>query len=371
MVDCIVVGAGPAGSTAAYHLAKRGRSVLVLEKDALPRYKPCCGGVSPAIAQWFDFDFSPVISARVDTIRYTWKLRDPVNAALKTKEPFWMVQRDEFDHFLVQQAQAQGAEVRQGTEVKKIEFQGDRWQVYTNSNPVAAPYLIAADGTKGPMAALLGFKSRKQQMAAALELAHGINGKAPVQFEFGLVKDGSIWNFPKANGASVGMSTFRGNNTPNFSKLLAEYVKLAELNVGEIHPQLHPMCFWEGEQTLHTQNALLTGDAAGIADPMTAEGIRPAMLSAVKAAEAIDAALGGDSEALARYTEAMNADWGHEMQWAQRLAGVFYRIPGIAYRVAVKQPIASEKMGQIMCGDLRYSDVVSIAVKKLSGGLLG
>ncbi|HCF26545.1 MAG TPA: dehydrogenase, partial [Cyanobacteria bacterium UBA11049] len=43
---------------AAYHLAKRGRSVLVLEKESLPRYKPCGGGVSPMIAKWFDFDFS-------------------------------------------------------------------------------------------------------------------------------------------------------------------------------------------------------------------------------------------------------------------------------------------------------------------------
>ncbi|WP_309738207.1 FAD-dependent oxidoreductase, partial [Chamaesiphon sp. OTE_20_metabat_361] len=47
MFDCIIVGAGPAGGSAAYHLAKQGRSVLVLEKDALPRYKPCGGGVSP------------------------------------------------------------------------------------------------------------------------------------------------------------------------------------------------------------------------------------------------------------------------------------------------------------------------------------
>ncbi len=57
--DCIIIGAGPAGASAAYHLAKRGRSVLMLEKQTLPRYKPCSGGVSPAIAQWFDFDFTP------------------------------------------------------------------------------------------------------------------------------------------------------------------------------------------------------------------------------------------------------------------------------------------------------------------------
>ena len=77
MFDCIVVGAGPAGGSAAYHLARQGRSVLIIEKDPLPRYKPCGGGVSPAIAKWFDFDFSPAISCKVDTLRYTWNLEDP------------------------------------------------------------------------------------------------------------------------------------------------------------------------------------------------------------------------------------------------------------------------------------------------------
>ena len=59
MYDCIIVGAGPAGSTVAYHLAKQGRTVLLLEKDPLGRDKVCSGAVAPAIAQWFDFDVTP------------------------------------------------------------------------------------------------------------------------------------------------------------------------------------------------------------------------------------------------------------------------------------------------------------------------
>ena len=93
MFDCIIVGAGPAGGAAAYHLAKRGRSVLVVEKESLPRYKPCGGGVSPAIAEWFDFDFSPAISLKVNAIRYTWNMEDPVDIKLNKLEPIWMVRR--------------------------------------------------------------------------------------------------------------------------------------------------------------------------------------------------------------------------------------------------------------------------------------
>ena len=104
MYECIIIGAGPAGSTAAYNLAKQGRSVLVIEKGSFPRYKPCGGGVSPAIADWFDFDFTPVIKTTVSSVKYTWKFGDPVEISLKNVTPMWMVQRDEFDNFLIQKA---------------------------------------------------------------------------------------------------------------------------------------------------------------------------------------------------------------------------------------------------------------------------
>jgi flavin-dependent dehydrogenase len=93
MFDCIIVGAGPAGGTAAYHLAKRGRSVVVLEKESLPRYKPCGGGVSPIVQQWFDFDFSPAVSVKANEIRYTWKMGDPVDVKLEKNESVWMVRQ--------------------------------------------------------------------------------------------------------------------------------------------------------------------------------------------------------------------------------------------------------------------------------------
>ena len=113
LYDCIVVGAGPAGASAAYHLSKRGHQVLLLEKALLPRYKPCGGGVSPEIAQWFDFSFEPVISQKVTRARYTWKLGEVIEADLET--PIWLGRRNEFDHYIVKQAQGQGAVLKDET----------------------------------------------------------------------------------------------------------------------------------------------------------------------------------------------------------------------------------------------------------------
>lgn len=373
MFDCIIVGAGPAGGSAAYHLAKRGRSVLTIEKEALPRYKPCGGGVSPAIAQWFDFDFSPAISCTVNTLRYTWNLEDPVDVQLEGVQPIWMVRRDVFDHFLIQQAQRQGMELSDNTTVTSIEFKVDRWLVHTATKTFAAKYLIAADGAKGNMAKWLGFKDRKRRLAGALEVETPATDVAPaINFEFGLVKNGYIWNFPKADGYSIGIGTFKGGEAQDFKKILDVYATGAvDVNINDFKQYGHPLCLWDGDQKLHTQNALLAGEAACVVDPMTAEGIRPSIFSGVKAAEAIDAALSGATNALEKYTEVMTTEWGADMKWAQRLAAAFYQFPKVSYKAAIKRPSASMTMAKILAGELSYSTIAGRAIKRLSGSVFG
>ncbi len=373
MYDCIIVGAAAAGGTAAYHLAKTGRSILVLEKESLPRYKPCGGGVSPAIAQWFDFDFSPVISQKLDSLSFTWKLDDPIQTKIDIKEPVWMVRRDLFDHFLIQQAQKQGAELKDNTEVTGIEFKGDYWQVNTANGSHTGRYLIAADGAQGPMSKWLGFKGHKHRLASTLEaeVAPKAQQKQSVHFEFGLLKNGYIWNFPKADGYSIAASTFIGGNSQDLTKVLHEYAQLFNIDVQTTQKYDHPLCLWDGNQKLHTENAILAGEAACLVDPFTAEGIRPSIFSGLLAAGAIQEALSGDINALEKYSDAINQKWGTDMAWAQKLAAAFYRFPGIGYKVGIKRPGGAQIMGKILSGELRYGDVAGRALKRLIPGFGG
>lgn len=372
--DCIIVGAGPAGGSAAYHLAKRGRSVLVLEKAALPRYKPCAGGVSPIVAEWFDFDFSPVISLRIDAVRYTWNLGDPVETQLNDTEPIWMVRRDVFDHFLVQQAQRQGATLQDQTEVVGIDWHSNHWQVnLANDLPsLAGRYLIAADGAKGNMAKLLGFPARKRRLYAAIEAeAHILQPEPKAHFEFGMVKNGYIWNFPKADGYSIGICNVPAGKPQNLRELVTDYAQRAfGVDFTTITQYGHPICTWDGPQKLHTHQALLAGEAACVVDPFTAEGIRPSIFSGIQAAAAIHQALTGDVQALENYTAVMNEEWGGEMVWAKRLAQIFYRVPSLGYRLGIKQPSANRRMVNVLCGKERYSSVAQKAIKKLSAGIV-
>jgi flavin-dependent dehydrogenase len=282
------------------------------------------------------------------------------------------VRRDVFDHFLVQQAQKQGAELRDNTEVRGIEFKGNSWQVKTANETFNGRYLVAADGAKGSMPKLLGFKERKRRLAGALEAEASANVENPntAHFEFGMVKNGYIWNFPKADGYSIGIGTFRGGEGQDFKQILSEYAPMFGVDLKTCKQYGHPLCLWDGSQKLHTQNAVLAGEAACVVDPMTAEGIRPSIFSGLKAAEAIDGAIAGNLNALEKYTQTINDQWGSDMAWAQKLAGVFYRVPGIGYKVGVKRPSATERMGQIMCGELGYGDVAGRALKRLSGGLI-
>lgn len=368
--DCIVVGSGPAGAAAAYHLAKRGRSVLIVEKHSLPRYKPCAGGVSPAVAQWFDFDFAPAIACKVENLRYTLKLEDPVSAKLEGLEPMWMVKRDVFDHFLVQQAQKQGAELRDNTAVTGLEFKGDRWQVNTTNGPVEGRYLVAADGAEGPMSKWLGFKEPKRRTGVILEAATPGVEHSDATFEFGLLKNGYLSTFPKGEGCSIAAATFRGNDPADLQNILKDYATRQGVDVSHCKPYTHALCLWDGNQKLHTQQALLAGEAASVVDPLIAEGIRPAMFTGVKAAEAIDQAIAGNANALENYSKTVSEEWGSDMVWAQRIAGAFYRFPGLGYKQGIKRPAATSYFARILCGQLRYSHIANTAIKRLSGGLI-
>lgn len=376
MLDCIIVGAGPGGGSAAYHLSKRGRSVLVLEKAAFPRSKSCGGGVSPQIAEWFDFDFSPIVCQKVDRIRFTWNFEDSVEALIDTPEPMWMVDRAAFDYYLIQQAIQQGAELKTETPVTGIQFHksGNQpyWEVQTPQGTFQAQYLIAADGGQGPMSRWLGFKPLKAHPTLSLDLPEVQTSESASlsHFEFGLLKGTCLWNFPKAAGRTLCAVSMVGGEPRQFAEKIQEYGRFFDLDPQQGQLQVDSLCLWQGHRSLHTQQALLVGETAGVVDPFSGEGIRPSMLSGMRAAEAIDGALAGDAKALPQYSQHIQEEWGNDMVWAQRIAGLFYRVPGFGYQIGVKRPSARARMGKILCGEIRYSDVATRAIKLLSSKLI-
>ena len=369
MFDSIIVGAGPAGATAAYYLAKKGQSVLIIEKASFPRYKPCGGGVSPEIADWFDFDFTPVVKNTVSQVKYTWKMGDPMEINLEGVTPMWMVQRAEFDNFLVQQAIQQGAELKDNSEVTAINLQGDSWQISTSEGSFEAKYLIAADGANSFVANKLGFSQAKTVAAANFEVPGEVSDRRAnmAYFDFGSLKNGFMWCFPKTDGYSFSAAYVRDakGKPQELQKQLKKYAEQFGLDVNNGKYIEHPLKLWDGDHPLHSDRVVITGEAAGIVDPLIGEGIRPAMFTGIKAAEAVSKAIAGEADALAQYTETIKQEWGSNLAKAQLLASLFFKAPKIAYKVGVKRPVAGQLMGKILCGELSYSEVAEKATKKL------
>ncbi len=157
LADVIVVGSGAAGASAAFHLAARGRRVTLLERQTLPRAKPCGGGMAASVQRWFPFDLRPAVDQVIEQVRFTWCLEDPVTAVLPGDSPFWIVRRSKLDAYLAEQASAAGARVLSGEAVELIERDGDHWRVLlAGGQSLASRALVVADGSSSRFAQPLG-----------------------------------------------------------------------------------------------------------------------------------------------------------------------------------------------------------------------
>ncbi len=374
--DVIVVGAGAAGATAAAQLASRGRSVLVLDQSSFPRRKACGGGIAASVQTWFPFDLSPVVEAVIQRVRFTWDLADPVLAELPGQAPFWIVQRSRLDAYLMELAQQAGAHFLTGSAVERIWSESDQWWVQLASQPerrFAARAVVLADGSASRHAAALGLGPRQPRFAAtvSVELDGTVKDPNTAHFGFGLVPQGFCWAFPRLNGFSIGLGSFLGrpSDNPAFDRqadaVLARLLPSLGFAAGAGSRTNGQLRVWNGHEPLHGDGIVVTGDAASLCDPFLAEGLRPALLSGCRSAEALDRWLAGDRGALAGYSAGMRRDWGESMAWGRRIAQVFYRVPKVGYQLGVKRATAPQRIAQILAGEIGYGDIAQRVIRRL------
>jgi geranylgeranyl reductase family protein len=373
MHDVIVVGAGAAGAASAYHLAARGHRVLILEAQSMPRRKPCGGGMAASVQRWFPFDLSPAVDQVIEQVRFTWCLDDPVTAVLPGDSPFWIVQRSRLDQFIAEQAVAAGAELVDAASVETMEREGDGWTVTAGGHRYSSRAVVVADGSKSRFASQLALGNPKPRFASAVavEVEAAVSEPNTARFEFGLVKHGFCWAFPRQGGYSIGVGSFIGNTDVDADAVLAQLLPSLGLATDAGERIQSPLRVWDGHYPLHnTAGAVAVGDAASLCDPFLAEGLRPALLSGLRSAEALDRYLAADDtrqagEALAGYSLAMRQQWGESMAWGRRIAQVFYRVPKVGYQIGIKRPTAPQRIAQILSGEMGYGDIAQRVIKRL------
>lgn len=306
--DVIVIGAGPAGSTAAAVLSRHGLRVLLVDREQFPRDK-ACGDLIPMrcfidLRQIglvsFDFERFPITQI---VLQGSGNLQRAFHLSEQQGVCTSVVSRSSFDHALLQHAVACGAEYRllnvkgplldHGQVIGIVGTRGDQEVRYFS------PIVIGADGATSAIARGLGRRqTRHDQWAVALrgyvECDVELDGSLRLAF-LDHLQPGYAWFFPAGKhcaNVGIGMrSDYYKRQGRSLRQLLADYVALPEI-AAYIGPnqveKLHawPVPFFSFEQRRVFNGALLAGDAGGFVHPITAAGIYPAIVTGICAAEA-------------------------------------------------------------------------------------
>jgi geranylgeranyl reductase family protein len=341
----IVIGSGPAGATAAYRLARDGFSTLVIEKEKLPRYKACGGALSDKVFQKIDFDIAPVVEDSITSVSLTHSHRALANLNF-SQSPASLVMRDKFDNYLTERAAEQGAIVHDGEAVKQISFETDCVQVKTSAGEYESEMVVGADGANGITARAANL-NRTRSIAAALELELSVSAaqldgwRHRVLIDWGAIRYGYAWIFPKADHLSVGIGTYvRGPLYPHFALRGGEpradlRARLGEWIAREGSLLPHRVLVERGHlvplggqaMPLHGSRVVLAGDAGGLIEPLLAEGIYYALRSGQIAAEVIADSFRREDLDLADYTRRVEAEFMPAYQRSLGIARVAYRFP--------------------------------------------
>ncbi len=351
--DVIIVGAGPAGATLGYELAKREIETLILEGKELPRYKACAGGITVRAAKLLDFDIAPVVEQTITGIRITYKLG---KGCLRQydKPIVYMVMRDKFDYLLVQKAQDAGAEVCAGQKVNRIQTASDWAIASTPTGEFKGRIIVGADGTNGIVARSLGLmRDIEPGMAIAAEVfvADGVleRWSAIATVDFGSVRGGYGWVFPKGDHLSIGVGgpiQVVRNLKPCYERLLSS-LDLGGYKVSKFSGHPVPVC--RAKMAIQRGNALLLGDAAGLVHSLIGEGVYYAIRSAQLAAPVIAEALRAESINLYDYEQAVNRELMPGLRRGRALSRLHYRSPYLYFHLFKR----SERLWRVVCCLLR------------------
>jgi geranylgeranyl reductase family protein len=357
--EAIVVGAGPSGATAAYGLARAGLRTLIIEKAKLPRYKTCGGGITHKSAAALPFSIEPVVERTLRKLDFSWQTTRPY--VLEHPEPLvYMVQRSRFDNYLTEQAVKRGAVLMDETALQSLDASENGITVCTTRGSFTAGYLVGADGATGRVAKSLDLMTDRWAMAA-LETEFEVEDATmerwldKIGIDLGELPATYGWVFPKGDHLSVGVGGLP--RIADYGSHLKRYdAKHTAARVPGIkreirsHGYLLP-CRLPGAP-VQKGRVLLVGDAAGLVEAFTGEGIYWAIRSGQIAARAI---LKGDD--IPAYQWALDAALMPDLRSARHWLHVYIYFPRACYWLPRNVPLFWRAVCHIVRGETHFTDI--------------
>ncbi|WP_250029148.1 geranylgeranyl reductase family protein [Paractinoplanes maris] len=349
--DVAVVGGGPAGLSAARAAAAAGARTIVLERAEHPRYKTCGGGlIGTSLAHAAEHIDVPARD-RITALTFTRDGRHTFTRRAAEPSPFLtLVRRDDFDHAWYSAAVTAGAVVRQNCQVRSVD-QGV--VTLTDGEQITARVIIGADGSAGITSRYVGVTFAQQDLGLEVELAATPadrttwNGR--VLLDWGSFPGSYGWVFPKEDELTVGVIMAKGNGAAT-KQYLADFVKhlgLADREV--VRDSGHLTRCRRADSPLRRGQVVVVGDAAGLLEPWTREGISYALRSGDWA--------GANWKTLPAYEHRVTAELAPEMSAGSRMLAAFSRYPRIVH-AAMATPLGWRAFESFCRGNLSMASVI-------------
>lgn len=335
MMDCIIVGAGPAGACAARRAAQHGLQILCFEKERFPRHKPCGGALSMNGVHALGFSLPETVQeGLVYGIRAVYAHR--VMEARRSTPIAVMVRRETFDHLLMEKARESGADVRTEEKVLHLEETESYVTVETSAGVYQSRYAILAHGatgalnlrrpgpgTEGPR-----WKAVTRRFNASAGWLRSRPQDGLLEFFFDAYPNGYGWSFPLRGAFSIGVGGLHRGRTQTGKAFTGFVKRLGGPEEGRYSGGPIPC---RGIATvLGSPRILYAGDAGGFGEAFSGEGIFYALRSGQLAADTVADALRGVLRApLHRaYRSRCLKVLGDNLEYAAFFARWVYRFPG-------------------------------------------
>ncbi len=342
--DIIIIGAGPAGSTAAYILASNGFHVLIVDKSAFPRDKLCGGLLTlktvKLLESIFELSVDFMKNHRIVTYQsFNYKVASSSGDFIKGRlnHPFYFTQRGVYDAFWLEKAQKAGAEFRAGEKVVALDISNKKLTT-SRGHEYFGNYILGADGALSRTRRLLsaaGYIKRDwhSDMATTLEVFIA-NRHIPELLQypviyFGHIPWGYTWSFPGEHFRVLGIAGLNVGRGKSLRVGFHNFLASLNISVKKI-PRFksHALPYGNYLTLPGYGNVLLLGDACGLTDPLLGEGIYYAHKSARLAAMAILNSYDNAQAVFKSYTRDLGQDIITELKLVRMLRKIIFSLPG-------------------------------------------
>ena len=364
--DIAVIGSGPAGSIAAQRLSSAGFKVILFEKEKLPRYKTCGGGIVNRVIKYLPSNIYSVLDQQFNQIEIHDHQADFHYKVKRTSPIVYMTMRNDFDFTLIENAKSSGTIINDNCKVLDLILNKESVYIKTTSGDFKALFVIGADGAQGISLKKSGLKLKKKNLPA-LECEVYVSSKdlqnfSNVRFDFGFIPGGYAWVFPKKDHLSIGLGIFAlreiNKNLNSYFNNYLKFIDLKKIISIQKHGFYIPVSL--AKNIIANNRILLNGDSAALADPVTAEGITSAVLSGHLSAEAIIEGNLNEESVYLLYNKKISKNFHTELNAELLLSRAYYNYSSLRSFLIKRYGVKfCEIISDVISGEKKYSQLMN------------